>query len=145
LLGPAADIALPALLGRPVRIVSVAPGSHLEAPVHLVSRQALDGAREGEHAVGECACSLEQPRANLFVDLQAVTRPVGGAGVEAHLRANEHAWVEDLVRVGGALLRVARRPNHCLGVYAEVVTAGVIQVGDIVTAVRPAKSARPSR
>src|ERR687883_215935 len=37
-----ADQALTALLGRPVRVAEVRPGSALEAPVHLISRQALE-------------------------------------------------------------------------------------------------------
>ena len=34
--------------------------------------------------------------------------------------------------VGTAVLRVARRPNHCLGVYADVERPGRIAIGDEV-------------
>ena len=132
LVAAAADAALSALLGQPVRLASVPAGSQLDAPVHLVSRQAVDAARRGEHELADCACSLQEPRANLVLDLA----PSVGA---------EEAWVGGLVRVGDALLRVHRRPGHCLGIYAEVVTPGRVQVGDTLAPVRPAESGRPSR
>jgi uncharacterized protein len=115
--GEDANRALTSVLGRPVRLAPVAAGSTLDAPVHLVSRQALDAAARGEHDAADCACSLEEPRANLVLDLP-------------HLR--EEQLVGRRLSVGTAVLRVVRRPNHCLGVYAEVERPGGIHAGDDV-------------
>ena len=106
---------LTAVLGRPVRLAASAAGPQVDAAaVHLVSRQALDRAAAGEVPEG---CSADDPRANLLVSLAAA----GG---------NERDWVGHRLRVGEALLRVTRLPKHCLGVYAEVVEAGRVAVGD---------------
>ena len=78
---------------RPVRLARVAAGSTLDAPVHLVSRQALDAAR-GEHDAADCACSLEEPRANLVARRPGSAR--GGLDRPA-------------LEIGAAVLRVARR------------------------------------
>jgi len=75
------------------------------APVHLVSQQAVD--RSGQEA----------PRANLLLDL-----PQG----------DERSWVGQEVALGEVVLRVTKVPSHCLGVYAEVVTPGRINLGDAV-------------
>src|SRR5664279_5374288 len=45
LTGPAAAAAVSALLGHPVRLITVPSGSQLDAPVHLVSQQAIAAAR----------------------------------------------------------------------------------------------------
>jgi hypothetical protein len=105
--------ALGAALGRPVRLEpgGSQPGS---APVHLVSRQAIDRAAAGEVPEG---CSADDPRANLLLHLDA---------------DDERAWVGRQVRVGTAVLEVTRTPKHCLGVYAEVRRAGSVAVGDPV-------------
>lgn len=133
--GERADEALSALVGRTVRVVP-APRSaaRLDAPVHLVSVQALDAAGRGEHAAADCACSLEEPRANLLVDLTGVLgepppRPKKGA---APVEAYEAALVGRRLRIGGAELEVTRTPNHCLGVYADVAVAGAVRPGDTV-------------
>jgi len=34
------------------------------------------------------------------------------------------------VHIGTAVLRVTELPKHCPGVYAEVVRAGTVEVGD---------------
>src|SRR3954469_22765574 len=115
--GEDADRALTSVLGRPVRLAPVSAGSMLDAPVHLVSRQALDAAARGEHAAADCACSLEEPRANLVLDLPEL---------------REEQLVGRRLTVGSAVLRVVRRPNHCLGVYAEVERPGRISSGDPV-------------
>jgi uncharacterized protein YcbX len=115
--GEDADRALTSVLGRPVRLAPVSAGSTLDAPVHLVSRQALDAAARGEHAAADCACSLEEPRANLVLDLPEL---------------REEQLVGRRLTVGSAVLRVVRRPNHCLGVYAEVERPGRISSGDPV-------------
>lgn len=112
---PAADAeALTTILGRPVRVVPTPGSSPDVAPVHLVSRQALDRAAAGDVPEG---CSAEDPRANLRLTLDG----------------DERAWVGRELRVGAAVLRVTRTPKHCLGVYAEVVTPGAVRTGDVVS------------
>ena len=111
---PDADAAtLSAALGRTVRLEpgGSQPGS---APVHLVSRQAIDRAAEGDVPEG---CSADDPRANLLLDLDG---------------DDERTWVGRWVRIGTAVLEVTRTPKHCLGVYAEVRTPGEVRVGDDV-------------
>ena len=115
--GEDANRALTSVLGRPVRLVPVAAGSTLDAPVHLVSRQALDAAARGEHDAADCACSLEEPRANLVLDLPDL---------------REEQLLGRRLAVGTAVLRVVRRPGHCLGVYADVERPGRISAGDDV-------------
>ncbi len=111
---PAADAdRLAAVLGRPVRLQPT-PGARPDvAPVHLVSRQAVERAAAGEVPEG---CSAEDPRANLLVTLDG----------------DERTWVGRELRVGEAVLRVTRTPKHCLGVYADVVTSGAVRTGDPV-------------
>ena len=115
--GEAADAALTAFLGRPVHVAPAAPARTLDAPVHLVTRQALDAAARGEHDAADCACSLSEPRANLVLDLPGLR--------EEHLLGRRLA-------IGSAVLRVLRRPGHCLGVYADVERPGVITTDDEV-------------
>ncbi len=115
--GVEADAVLSTLLGRPVRVAPVDPARTLDAPVHLVTRQGLDAAARGEHDAADCACSLAEPRANLVVDA------AGG---------REEDWIGRRLAVGDAVLRVVRRPGHCLGVYAEVERPGTVGVGDEV-------------
>lgn len=109
---------LSAALGRSVRLEALPPTPGA-APVHLVSRQAIERAALGEVPEG---CSAEDPRANLLVDL---------AGVLLE-DADERGWVGRTVRIGDAVLEVTRTPKHCLGVYAEVRHAGTVTVGDAV-------------
>ena len=115
--GQAADEALTAFIGRPVHVAPVAPARTLDAPVHLVTKQALDAAARGEHDAADCACSLSEPRANVVVD--------AGGG-------REEDWIGRRLAVGDAVLRVLRRPGHCLGVYAEVERPGIVRTGDRV-------------
>jgi uncharacterized protein YcbX len=115
--GEAADDELSAFLGRSVHLAPVPPARTLDAPVHLVTRQALDAATRGEHDAADCACSLSEPRANLVVD--------AGDG-------REEGWIGGRLAVGEAVLRVLRRPGHCLGVYAEVERPGAVRTGDPV-------------
>jgi uncharacterized protein len=105
---------LSAVLGRPVRLEPLPPSAGV-APVHLVSRQAIDRAALGEVPEG---CSAEDPRANLLVDLDGAD--------------DERGWVGRTVRIGDAVLEITRTPKHCLGVYAEVRHAGTVTVGDAV-------------
>ena len=113
---PAADEkAIEAALGRAVRLVPAAGGSAADvAAVHLVSRQALDRAAAGEVPQG---CSADDPRANLLLSLP---------------EDDERTWVGRLLSVGDVVLEVTRTPKHCLGVYAEVRSPGVVTVGDPV-------------
>jgi uncharacterized protein len=116
---PDADVAcLTAALGRPVRLVPTPGGRDDVAPVHLVSRQAVDRAADGEVPEG---CSADDPRANLLLDLDA----------------DERTWVGREVLVGGAVLRLTRTPKHCLGMYADVLRPGEVRVGDPVLLVEP--------
>jgi hypothetical protein len=83
------------------------------APVHLVSRGAIERAAAGEVPDG---CSADDPRANVVLTLDG----------------DERTWVGRELRVGGAVLAVTRTPKHCLGVYADVRRPGRIGVGDPV-------------
>jgi uncharacterized protein YcbX len=101
------------LLGRAVRLVPTPADGTGVAPVHLVSRAAIDRAAAGEVPEG---CSADDPRANLVLTLDG----------------DERTWVGRALRVGEAVLEVTRTPKHCLGVYADVRQAGRISVGDAV-------------
>jgi hypothetical protein len=103
---------LSAAVGRSVHLAPLPPGPGV-APVHLVSRQAIDRAALGDVPEG---CSANDPRANLLLDL---------AGDD-----DERTWVGRTLRVGDAVLEVTRTPKHCLGVYADVRRGGTIAVGD---------------
>jgi uncharacterized protein YcbX len=109
--------ALAAVLGAPVRLVDTPEDVAAVAPVHLVSSGAVARAAAGDVPEG---CSADDPRANLLLDLP------GG---------DERTWVGRTLRIGTAELRVTRTPKHCLGVYADVVTPGVVRTGDDVVLV----------
>jgi uncharacterized protein YcbX len=85
------------------------------AAVHLVSRSAMSRAAAGDVPEG---CSAEDPRANVLLELADA--------------ADERSWVGRGLRIGEVELRVTRTPKHCLGVYAEVRTPGVVRAGDPV-------------
>ena len=111
---PDADAAaLTVVLGRPVHL-EAGVQRRGTAPVHLVSRQAIDRAAAGEVPDG---CSADDPRANLLLSLP---------------EDDERTWVGRRVRIGDVVLEVTRTPKHCLGVYAEVRRGGVATVGDAV-------------
>ena len=97
-----------------VRLVADAGQRAGVAPVHLVSRGAVDRAAVGDVPEG---CSADDPRANLVLTLD---------------RRRQRAWVGRTLRVGGAVLVVTRTPKHCLGVYADVRSPGPVRVGDPV-------------
>ena len=104
------------VLGRPVRLAPSAGGPQVDAAaVHLVSREAIERAAAGDVPEG---CSADDPRANLLLHL------TGGG--------DERDWVGRRLQVGAAELEVVRTPKHCLGVYAEVRTAGRVAAGDAV-------------
>jgi uncharacterized protein YcbX len=120
--GASADDALSRVVGRPVRVQAAAGagiGFNEVAAVHLVSRQAVEAAAAQEAAAAGAACDIEDPRANVVVDLAA----------DQEL---ETSWVGREVVLGEAVLRVSQTPKHCLGVYAEVVRAGRVAVDDEV-------------
>jgi len=106
---------LSAALGRSAHLEQLPPQPGV-APVHLVSREAVDRASTGEVPEG---CSAEDPRANLVLALDG----------------DERAWVGRDLRIGSAVLRLTRTPKHCLGVYADVVSPGVVRAGDPVVLV----------
>jgi hypothetical protein len=110
----AVAVALHAALGRSIRLVPTPEESTGVAPVHLVSRQAVERAGRGEVPQG---CSADDPRANLLLTLDD---------------EDERAWVGRTLRVGGTVLEVTRTPKHCLGVYADVRRPGPVRVGDPV-------------
>jgi len=103
--------ALSVLAGTPV-VLDDAPGAHQQAAaVHVVSA----GAVSAPDAPTGCD---PVPRANIVLDL-----PRPGA---------ERGWLGRRVTVGEVELRVTRTPSRCLGVYAEVVSPGVVRAGDQV-------------
>jgi uncharacterized protein YcbX len=104
---------LAAALGRAVRLVPTPEEGTGVAPVHLVSRGAIERAAAGDVPEG---CSADDPRANVVLTLDG----------------DERTWVGRALRVGDAVLEVTRTPKHCLGVYADVRRAGRIRVGDPV-------------
>jgi hypothetical protein len=117
-----AEAALSASVGRPVRLRRAdvdGAGFNEVAPVHLVSRQAVEraAAQEG-FTLDDPACSVEQPRANVVVELDGEDLETG--------------WVGREVRLGEVVLRISKQPKHCLGVYADVVQPGRLRVGDDV-------------
>ena len=126
LTGDQAHAALSALIGRPVSVQAATggvAGFNEVAPVHLVSRQAIEhgadhDADHDDHGQ-QCPCSVEEPRANLVLDLSGDER--------------ETAWVGAKLSVGSVVLRVSKAPKHCLGVYADVITEGEVAEGDEVT------------
>jgi len=114
--GEAADEAvLSAAVGRPVHLAAL-PTQAGAAPVHLVSRQAVERAARGVVPEG---CSADDPRANVLISLDG--------------EDDERSWVGRELRIGNAVLRVTRTPKHCLGVYADVVVPGTAHPGDAVS------------
>jgi uncharacterized protein YcbX len=109
--GHDARAALAEAVGEPVRWEAATPGSG-RAPVHLVSR----GAAQAPDAPSGCD---PNPRANLVLE------PTAGPGTE-------RGWVGRRLQVGEVELRISRTPRRCLGVYAEVLVAGTVRVGDAV-------------
>jgi uncharacterized protein YcbX len=120
--GASADTALSQLVGQPVRLQAAEGagiGFNEVAAVHLVSRQTVATAAAEEAAAEGEACDIEDPRANVVVDLVSGQEP-------------ETSWVGRDVLLGEAVLRISKRPKHCLGVYAEVVRPGRVAVDDEV-------------
>ncbi|HSK23193.1 MAG TPA: MOSC N-terminal beta barrel domain-containing protein [Egicoccus sp.] len=145
LTGPADDLdeRLSAHVGRPVRLRPEGAVSHFDdGPVHLVTTASLAALS----TVAGTAVPAERARANLVLD-------VTGDGFV------EQAWIGRELAIGRCRLRVAasmprcvmlempqgdlpaaprlldtlERSNHLdLGVVAEVVAAGTVQVGDEV-------------
>jgi uncharacterized protein YcbX len=121
LIGPAADEALSSWLGRPLRLDHRGDAGFVDvAPVHLVSTFSMTHSAHAE----ECdACDIREPRANLVLEFSVLDHEAG---------STERDWIGRSVTLGAVTLDVVRRPDHCLGVYANVATAGRLQVGDEV-------------
>lgn len=114
----AAGAALSHWLGRSVRLAHRDGAGFVDvAPVHVVSRTSMTYA--AEHAQTCDACDIAAPRANLLLELSGAD--------------TERDWLGREVAVGGAVLRMTERPDHCLGAYADVARPGRVSVGDPVT------------
>lgn len=115
----AAGEALSSWLGRTVRLAHRDGAGFVDvAPLHVVSTASMSDATHAE----DCeSCDIAAPRANLVLDLE----PEAGS---------ERDWVGRTVSAGAATLHVVRRPKHCLGVYADVTTPGILHAGDPVIA-----------
>lgn len=92
------------------RIVAASTGHRMTAAVHLVTA----GAAQAPDAPSGCD---PNPRANIVLD--------GAAGAE-------RGWLGRRLSIGSAVLEVTTLPKHCLGVYADVITAGRVSIGDQV-------------
>lgn len=127
-----ADAALSALIGAEVTLraaTGTGPGFNEVAAVHLVSRQSIAAAAAeataGPDADADAdACSIEEPRANVVLELGPV--PAGARSPDL-----ETTWAGRTVRLGDeVVLSISQEPRHCLGVYARVVRPGLVSVGD---------------
>ncbi len=129
LAGAEAEQVLADLVGRPVTLRAAAADAAFNevAPVHLVSRQAVEHAAAAEGTtLGDPACSIEQPRANIELELDD---DLDGDDDHPDDHALETAWVGRELHLGQVVLRISKRPQHCLGVYADVVRPGPLEVG----------------
>jgi hypothetical protein len=117
--GRDADAALSTFIGTAAQVRPAEGSAQQVAPIHLVSRQAV--AESIGTTSDDPACDIAAPRANITVDL--------GDDPPAGL---ERSWVGQEVLLGSAVLRVTQVPQHCLGVYAEVVRPGTVNLGDAV-------------
>lgn len=114
--------ALSGFLGRAVRLQHRAGSGFVDvAPLHLVSTWSMADATHAMHDIACDACDVAAPRANLVLDLEQGVDP-------------ERDWVGREVGAGEVALKVVRRPTHCLGVYADVTTGGILRRGDAVSA-----------
>ena len=110
------------VIGSPVLTLAVYPEK--DAPGRPLARarieaEGLEGDRRKKrpvHVVGR-ENDPDVTRANIFLDV-----------------ADEdlQELVGEEMRIGTAVLRVTELPTHCPGVYAEVVRAGTVGVGDRV-------------
>ena len=121
LTGSHADEALSSWLGRAVHLEHRGSAGFVDvAPVHLVSTFALTHSTHVE----ECdTCDIREPRANLVLDL---TSPDEHRLDDRDAVGTETDWIGRAVTLGAVTLDVVRRPSHCLGVYADVATAGTL-------------------
>lgn len=140
---PAASAALSEVVGQPVTLVPAGETPHYDlAPIHLVTSATL---RWWADQAPGAAVGWQRTRANLVLSVDGVGRP-------------EDDWVGRRLRLGSALLEVAQRCERCvmvtqaqgelshgpgllrvlapcgrnLGVYATVLRAGVVELGDEV-------------
>ena len=132
LTGTQADEALSSWLGRAVHLEHRGAAGFVDvAPVHLVSTFSMTHSTHAE----ECdTCDIREPRANLVLELTVPGDRVPDDRVPDKSEADgaERGWIGRSVTLGAVTLDVVRRPKHCLGVYADVATAGSVQVGDPV-------------
>ena len=145
---PAIHAALSAALGLPVTLAREGATSHLDAgPVHLLTRASLAWL---EGVVPDARADVRRFRPNVVVEAagagQVEAAWVGARlalGAEVVLRVNDRTQRCRMVNLAQAdlpddpriLHALARDPDVCFGVYAEVVTPGRIRRGDrIVTA-----------
>ena len=104
---PDADAqAVGAFLGRAVRLVPPPEDGTGVAPLHVVSRGAIERAAAGRGSRGMLGRGPAREPASSALD------------------GDERTWVGRHLRVGEAVLEVTRTPKHCLGIYAEVRTPG---------------------
>lgn len=134
LTGRAADRALSDLLGRPVvidRAPAIGPAYVDAAPLHLLTVAALG------------SWDVRRFRPNLVLDggldldeLAGTRLAIGGLVVEVTKRTKRcgmtTAEQPELAKDVGVLRTLARERDLRLGVYADVVTAGTVAVGDPV-------------
>jgi uncharacterized protein YcbX len=122
LTGADADEALSVWLGRPLHLEHRGDAGFVDvAPVHVVSTFSII---HSTHAEDCDTCDIREPRANLVLDLSVRS--------DGEPPQDEREWIGRSVTLGGVTLDVARRPKHCLGVYANVATVGRVDVGDEV-------------
>jgi uncharacterized protein len=121
LIGTDAADALSSWLGRPLRLEHRGDAGFVDvAPVHLVSTFSMT---HGAHAEECDACDIREPRANVVLEFSVLDHEAG---------STERDWIGRSVNLGAVTLAVVGRPDHCLGVYAEVAIPGRLQVGDEV-------------
>jgi hypothetical protein len=113
--------ALDGAVGARVRVRDEPGANQQAAPVHVVSV----GAETGPGVEG-CDPVV---RANIVLD-----RIEPGA---------ERTWIGRRVRIGGAELLITALPKNCLGVYAGVVRAGTVRLGDPVLLVEEDSPGEP--
>lgn len=144
---PALQVALSAAMAAPVRVVAEKSVPHQDAgAVSLISTATLDWCRE--HL--QVDADSRRLRVNLVVD--------------APVAFIEESWIGQLIRCGSTVLRVNRRIERCrtidvaqdgvrarvpwlkpltqhrdmnVAVYADVVTPGVLSLGEEMAVYRP--------
>jgi hypothetical protein len=108
---------------RAIRVYPVKGEPAVELESVGVGSEGLDGDRRKGAAVHLVSLpaigAAEPPRANLVLDVA---------------EGSELEWIGTDILVGSVRLKIVRAPAHCTGVYAEVLTPGRINLGDVVQA-----------